>query len=85
MNGSWQKWALGIAAGIILGGAFAGFVGKAYTDAVEARMIERLEKVETDQDRAIFSDLELIKQLTRVETLVEGIREDVAELKEAAR
>jgi hypothetical protein len=74
---SWQRWALGITVGILLGGGSSAIYGNSQMKAAEERLEEKIEALEVKSDHRYELLLDMSKGIVRLEEQLKHLTEKV--------
>lgn len=72
-NNGWKGWALAAVTGLLVGGIAGGFWGSNAAAQVEARMENRIIKVEAFEQKNFDIILAMSERLVRMETILETL------------
>lgn len=75
MENGWQRWALGITVGILMGGGGSAIYGNSQARAMEDRLNAKIIKLEGKVDRRSDVINDMAKSLARMEVEIRHIRE----------
>jgi len=75
-SNGWKGWALAALTGLLVGGGFGGIIGSNAAATVEARVNQRVNKVEVGEQKNFDIIIQMSERLVRMEVMLERIEKE---------